>query len=312
MTIAADAGYVIVDNNPGSMPAGVTVSGKYQLAIPATLAEGNYTFDFNGTYLRKGGGGHGPPPTPQPWSVHAKLVVDKCAYENSGTDSNGTGTAKFIDKGNGGVTLLPFSVPIAGHTMGDVGKAAVVSGGGANEGGYTSFQHGDGSYPPPHPAGSQVPCPKCAEPIWHVVVMMTELDVTVKYGMTLPQWKQAGQAGPQAKAAWQAYYAALQAHEQRHVDIIKTYLSGDGQKVIDDVVKIEGWGEAHDFGRAVYLAQTALEAARKAKLAKNTDLDTKLKALQDAYDRKTAHGANQQAVGGTNIPLFNSFLECGE
>jgi len=93
---------------------------------------------------------------------------------------------------------------------------------------------------------------------------------------TMPKWLDYSSASAAAKAEWDRMFAALEAHEQGHIDIaikvaddLKSKLPG---KSIDDLVPM-------------------INAANR-----------QMKSLQDDFDTKTAHGQNTGVNLNTSIP----------
>jgi predicted secreted Zn-dependent protease len=130
--------------------------------------------------------------------------------------------------------------------------------------------------------------------------------------ITMPQWKQYGQAGPQTKAAWDAFIKALQTHEDGHRKIYNEQYRTPAKAEIEGLARKQVVVEAH-----LWPGDT-LENLRKAGDKKLDglveDLDKKLKDLwkdysdaDKSYDKTTDHGKNQAAYPGygpgDNIPV---------
>ncbi len=301
-SVNADDGYRIISRNPATVPNGVTAAGSYSFALGAGLGENTYTFQMQGTYRPAGGGGDddGPPVDDLAWNVSTRVAVANCAYEASGKEAaNPPGTLEIIDDGNGGVKTYSVNVTADGnHTIFDL---------------FNALRNPQGSTPYTLPlTGSEwatlqsvEQCPSCEAPIHKYKVWYSKIKLTLKYEIEMPSWTQHAQAGPQAQVAWNAYYAALKAHEDYHVTIIQDYFNGPGKAALEQYAKDAFWGMAHNSMRAWNLALTGFNADFNKIFADH-------KALHFAYDALTDGGKNQAAVNGTNIVLGPSNLKLNE
>lgn len=96
--------------------------------------------------------------------------------------------------------------------------------------------------------------------------LVTHATVTVPLTITMPNWSAASKLSKAAKAEWDRFYQALEAHEQGHVDLVNKHLGGLGATLVG---KTEA--EASDaFANAVQ----------------------ELKDASDTYDVDTDHGRN--------------------
>lgn len=120
---------------------------------------------------------------------------------------------------------------------------------------------------------------------WFPTYVLTADDppavtVTVKTKITMPRWREYGSVSQAEKDEWDRFFAALQAHEQGHIDLVKQQLSG-----IDDQMT----GNSPDAAK-----QTWGSALRD------------LQSASDNYDTQTDHGRNQGTIidlsAGTPAP----------
>jgi Bacterial protein of unknown function (DUF922) len=100
--------------------------------------------------------------------------------------------------------------------------------------------------------------------------VLSSATVTVGIRMTMPQWIEYGSACQAEKDEWNRFVAALQAHEQGHVDLAVEHLSN-----IDDRL----------VGKSVHGAGIAWQRSLDA-----------LRSASDAYDRQTDHGRTRGTI----------------
>ena len=105
--------------------------------------------------------------------------------------------------------------------------------------------------------------------------MVTSATVTVTLTVTMPNWPGATKLSKPAKAEWDRAYGALAKHEQGHVDLVNTHLSGLGASLVG---KTEAEANAA-FAEAVQ----------------------KLQEASDKYDVDTDHGRNNGTDLDTSI-----------
>jgi predicted secreted Zn-dependent protease len=94
--------------------------------------------------------------------------------------------------------------------------------------------------------------------------------VTVKTRITMPRWSEYDSACQAEKDEWDRFIAALEAHEQGHIDLVKQHLSG-----IDDQMA----GQSADAAKQVWLSALG-----------------DLQAASDSYDVDSDHGRNQGTI----------------
>lgn len=99
---------------------------------------------------------------------------------------------------------------------------------------------------------------------------LASAEVTVRMRITMPRWPGYESAPAADRSEWDRFFAALQMHEQGHVDLVFQYLSN-----IDD--------------RLVGQSPTAASEAWDNILAA-------LKSASDSYDRETNHGRTQGTI----------------
>jgi predicted secreted Zn-dependent protease len=102
---------------------------------------------------------------------------------------------------------------------------------------------------------------------------ITAATVTVKITMELPSWTPPSTMGPKAKAEWNRWKAALRAHEDGHVEIVKKGFTGLAKQML---------GKTEDD------ASTLFDKAK-----------TDTQKASDSYDSKNGHGTK----AGTNMDL---------
>ncbi len=100
------------------------------------------------------------------------------------------------------------------------------------------------------------------------------VTVTVKTKITMPRWPEYGSAAQAEKDEWDRFFAALQTHEQGHIDLVKQQLSG-----IDDQMT----GNSPDAAKQIW--GNALRD---------------LQSASDSYDTQTDHGRNQGTIIDTS------------
>jgi Bacterial protein of unknown function (DUF922) len=96
------------------------------------------------------------------------------------------------------------------------------------------------------------------------------VSVTVNTRITMPRWVEYGSASQPEKDEWDRFIAALEAHEQGHIDIVKQQLSG-----IDEQMA----GPSPDAAKQIW--QNAL---------------SDLQSASDNYDAQSDHGRNQGTI----------------
>jgi predicted secreted Zn-dependent protease len=95
-------------------------------------------------------------------------------------------------------------------------------------------------------------------------------DVTVKMRITMPRWPGYDSAPAADQSEWDRFLAALQVHEQGHVDLVLQHLSNIDEQLV---------GQSPTAARGVW--DETLGA---------------LKSASDSYDRETNHGRNQGTI----------------
>jgi len=90
-----------------------------------------------------------------------------------------------------------------------------------------------------------------------------------------------------AKAEWNQFHAALQGHENGHLAIFTTM-----KAKFDELIKIKGVGKSHDKKLSKILAKAAFRLA---------PFKYELEVNQRQYDVNTAHGSNQNNIGGVDV-----------
>jgi predicted secreted Zn-dependent protease len=101
--------------------------------------------------------------------------------------------------------------------------------------------------------------------------------------VTLPYWADSSRAGSLLQAAWGTYLKALAFHEDNHRLIAFRHVSDFQRKLAD-----------------LHAPTCSMLAADIRNLAK--DITTKSQRAQDAYDRKTRHGATEGASWARQRP----------
>jgi predicted secreted Zn-dependent protease len=110
---------------------------------------------------------------------------------------------------------------------------------------------------------------------WSPTYIMTADDapavtVTVKTKITMPRWSEYGTACQAEKGEWDRFFAALETHEQGHIDLVRQHLGG-----IDEQMA----GQSSDGAKQLWVS--ALQD---------------LQSASDSYDADTDHGRNQGTV----------------
>jgi predicted secreted Zn-dependent protease len=100
--------------------------------------------------------------------------------------------------------------------------------------------------------------------------LLSDVTISVPTRVTLPDWSDYSSATPAELHEWDRFRYALTTHENGHVDLVQTHLSGIDMRML---------GEAKDQGLALY--QQALDA---------------LNAASVAFDTQTDHGRNTGTV----------------
>jgi hypothetical protein len=99
---------------------------------------------------------------------------------------------------------------------------------------------------------------------------LSAATVTVRTKITMPRWPEYTSAPQAEKDEWDRFFAALQAHEEGHIDLVRQQLSG-----IDDQLA----GLSSDQANSAWTA--ALQ---------------QLQDASDSYDTDTDHGRNQGTI----------------
>jgi predicted secreted Zn-dependent protease len=99
---------------------------------------------------------------------------------------------------------------------------------------------------------------------------LSSVTVTVATRITMPEWSGYGSASQAEKDEWDRFLAALQSHEQGHIDLVSQHLSNIDERMTGQSLNgaISTWKEA--------LGDLALAS--------------------DAYDRESDHGRNQGTI----------------
>ena len=103
--------------------------------------------------------------------------------------------------------------------------------------------------------------------------VITAVTLSCTLNILMPVWPGYSSASAEDKAQWDAFHAALEAHEQGHVDIVKAWL---------DNADLAFVGRSYD-DRQTYM----------------DDLKSAVQHQSDAYDKETDHGINT----GCTIPV---------
>ena len=104
---------------------------------------------------------------------------------------------------------------------------------------------------------------------------LSDVSISVPTRVTLPDWSEYGSASPAEQHEWDRFRYALTTHENGHVDLVQSHLSGIDMRML---------GETKDHGLALY--QQALDA---------------LNAASVAFDTQTDHGRNTGTVIDVSI-----------
>jgi predicted secreted Zn-dependent protease len=99
---------------------------------------------------------------------------------------------------------------------------------------------------------------------------VTNVTVTVTIKVTMPNWPGAAKLKGKAKAEWDRFYKALEAHEQGHVKIAQEQFKGLAEKML---------------GKKEADAKKEFEKAKKA-----------AKDASDKYDKSNDHGRKQGTI----------------
>jgi predicted secreted Zn-dependent protease len=103
---------------------------------------------------------------------------------------------------------------------------------------------------------------------------LTNVAVTVRTKVTMPQWSGYANASQPEKDEWDRFYAALRAHEQGHLDLVTSQLSGVDERLT---------------GRSTSDASAAWSKAL-----------AKLNSASNDYDASNDHGRSQGTVIDTS------------
>jgi hypothetical protein len=101
------------------------------------------------------------------------------------------------------------------------------------------------------------------------------VTINVAIELQMPSWSPPAEMLPRARAEWDRWYAALQAHEQGHIDLVHAVFDGLAQRILGTTVRT---------GRRMF-------ARAKSSLATQSR----------AYDRRTRHGIRQGTVMNVSI-----------
>jgi len=137
---------------------------------------------------------------------------------------------------------------------------------------------------------TEKPCPDCKNELeccdW---LYQAPAKILMTYYFVMPQWIGLANAGPKAKAEWNQFNAALQAHENGHLAIFTAM-----KAKFDELTTIKGVGKSHDKKLSKILAKAAFRLA---------PLRYELEVNQREYDENTSHGGNQSNTGGVDVVL---------
>jgi predicted secreted Zn-dependent protease len=106
---------------------------------------------------------------------------------------------------------------------------------------------------------------------------VSEVALTVATRVTLPAWSGYQSASGAEQHEWDRFAAALQAHEQGHLDLVASHLNGLDQHML---------GVSHDHAQSIY--HQALQ---------------QLQAACDAYDHQTNHGQSAGTVIDLSVQI---------
>jgi predicted secreted Zn-dependent protease len=99
---------------------------------------------------------------------------------------------------------------------------------------------------------------------------LASAEVTVRVRITMPRWPGYDSAPSADRSEWDRFLAALQTHEQGHVDLVFQYLSNVDDRLV---------------GQSPAAASEAWDNILAA-----------LKSASDLYDRETNHGRTQGTI----------------
>ncbi len=104
--------------------------------------------------------------------------------------------------------------------------------------------------------------------------VLANVAVTVRTKVTMPQWSGYANASQPERDEWDRFYAALRAHEQGHLDLVTSQLSGIDERLA---------GHSTSDASAAW-----------------TNALVELNAASDDYDTSTDHGRSQGTVIDTS------------
>lgn len=298
--------------------------------VPPRQALGRYKPVFTGLFQPAqggggggGGGGKGGGPEDLTWKVTGIYEVGNHVYENSGAVKDGNPNGKHkINPTYDGIKTYDVDVAVK-DAAGNIRTMAAVSAAMPAEAGSFRFlsplllkpedftgTEKTGQKDPTHGDNNMVR--------YEITETFSNAD---KYHIEMPKWvqltaeKPADQPGPAAKKEWDQFYAALLAHEEGHKQIYEDFVK-QVQAAVDAYAKTLFFGEAcygpgksnetSAHNRALELARAQHQKGRQALIDQVKALTDKHTKDQDQYDTKTKHGANQKAVGGTDVVINGS------
>ncbi|SPE35040.1 hypothetical protein SBA3_2220025 [Candidatus Sulfopaludibacter sp. SbA3] len=99
---------------------------------------------------------------------------------------------------------------------------------------------------------------------------LSSVTITVATRITVPEWSEYGSATQPEKEEWDRFLAALQSHEQGHLELVRQHLAKIDEKMA---------------GQSLNDANSAWEEALEA-----------LASASDAYDQQSDHGRKQGTI----------------
>lgn len=135
----------------------------------------------------------------------------------------------------------------------------------------------------------------CPHGVRFTATASATLTWSLTWTITLPEWKDSGNASAAQQAEWERFLKAVRVHEEGHVAV--------GDKAFADAKPAASLGPFTasdcDAKKAMDAAGAALEATIAA------EFDRVAKAINDAgekYDKDTGHGATQGATLNGSVP----------
>ena len=125
-----------------------------------------------------------------------------------------------------------------------------------------------------------------------------KVKITVQFVVTLPIWNpnDLNNADAAARNEWFRFLAALEAHENGHVNILKNANYKAYTTRISNVAASRSSAKSLDDAKQ---DATVAINSQAAQIRKQMEMD--LQTQSDAYDSKTNHGATQGAILNTSI-----------